>query len=133
MAKKAVKKKPKTQLRSIACKHLTQLDEISNAGNPLCHCDLRDFNVSPYNHVCQICVKYVSNSSEITHAELFVAEAAANFVFDMEHIISASDLVEEIDEPDEIIVPKKKKKKTKAQKEEEDEEDEPVEVEEDEE
>jgi len=132
MAKKKATKKPKAQLRSIACKHLVQLDEISNAGNPLCHCNLREFNVSPYNHVCQICKKYVPNTGEITHAEMFIAEAAANFVFDMENIISASDLVEEIEEVEEIIIPKKAKTKAKKKVEEDDDEDdEPVVAEED--
>jgi hypothetical protein len=133
MAKKAVKK-PKSQLRSIACKHLQQLNEISNAGNPLCYCQLRKFNVSPYNHVCQICKKYSENVSGITHAEMFIAEAAANFVFDMDQIISASDLVEEIEEPDSFVVSKKKKKKkskAKIVEEEDEEEEEPVVADED--
>ena len=115
MAKKAAKK-PKAQLRSIACKHLVQLDEISNAGNPLCRCDLRDFNVSPYNHVCQICKKYSENESGITHAEIFVAEAAQNFVFDTDELISESDLIEIIEEEEFEPKPTRKKSRSKAKK-----------------
>ena len=75
MAKRTTTAKKKI-IRTIACKHLVQLNEISNAGNPLCHCDERGFTISPFNMVCQVCKIYNPNSQGITHDQLYIAEGA---------------------------------------------------------
>ncbi len=127
MAKKK-KKTTKTtkKLRTIACKHLKNIDEISNARKPLCYCTLRNFNLSPYNLVCQLCKQYVENSSQLTHAEMYHASAAKDFQFD-ENDLEFSD-VDLVGEDEEEIKKKKtskkgKKKSKKKKKEEEDDDD----------
>lgn len=92
MAKRAAatKKKP---ARQIACKHLVQLNEISNAGNPLCRCDARGgFTISPFNMVCQICELYVPNAQDITHDQIYTAEGAEGFEINWDEISVDDDI-----------------------------------------
>lgn len=95
MAKRAAttKKKP---ARHIACKHLVQLNEISNAGNPLCRCDARGgFTISPFNMVCQICELYVPNAQDITHDQIYTAEGAEGFEINWDEISIDDDIDED--------------------------------------
>ena len=115
MAKKKKTTKTKTAkkiLRTIACKHLKNIDDISNARKPLCYCTARGFNLSPYNLVCQLCKQYVENSSQLELKEMFHASEAKDFQFDENDLeFSNEDFI--IDEEEEE---KKKKKKTKSKK-----------------
>ncbi|MHA2001326.1 MAG: hypothetical protein ACTSVU_04460 [Promethearchaeota archaeon] len=120
MPKASSKSKKKANLRMVACKHLIQLNQSSNAGNPLCHCEKRDFNLSPYNHVCQVCTFYSENSADILHSQIFKADDAPNFIYDEESIAFEMPDIEEdedviVDEEfeDEIVVSMKKKSKKK--------------------
>lgn len=131
----------KKNIRTIACKHLVSLNQISNVGNPLCYCDKRDFNLSPYNIVCQICELYKPNPQDITHADMYVADDAKEFVFNFEEIDiieedtdgdfeeDSEEEVEEEEEEEEAPAKKKKKKKSKKKVSEEAEEAEEIEVE----
>jgi len=105
--KKTTKAKTTKKLRTIACKHLKNIDDISNARKPLCYCTARKFNLSPYNLVCQLCKQYVENSSQLTHAEMYHASEAKDFQFDEN----------DIDFPDDdFLVEEEEKKKTKSKK-----------------
>ena len=128
MAKKKKKttktKTVKKKLRTIACKHLKNIDDISNAKKPLCYCTARNFNLSPYNLVCQLCKQYVENSSQITHAEIFFATEAKDFQFDENDLeFSDEDFIEEEEEKKKTKSKKSKKKSKKKKKEEEDDDD----------
>ncbi len=138
MAKRKTKKK---KLRTIACKHLVQLNQISNAGNPLCHCDEREFTISPFNFVCQVCALYTPNSQNLTHDQMYTAEGAEGFEINWEEIEidEEDDDEEEVDEDiytdadefdEELLIDKKKFKKEEVEEEDEEEEDEDEEEEE---
>ena len=132
MAKKKKTSKSTKNRRTIACKYLENINEISNANKPLCYCTARKFNLSPYNLICQICNMYVENSSQKTHAEMYVASEAKDFKYDERNIeFSDEDFVIEHDESEDLvaleeleeieeIIPKKTKKKAKVVEEEED-------------
>lgn len=113
--KKTTKTKTTKKLRTIACKHLKNIDDISNARKPLCYCTARGFNLSPYNLVCQLCKQYVENSSQLTHAEMYHASEAKDFQFD-ENDLEFSDedfIIEEEEEEKKKKKSKKSKKKSK--------------------
>ncbi|QEE15602.1 hypothetical protein DSAG12_01428 [Promethearchaeum syntrophicum] len=139
MAKKKKTTKAKKTIRTIACKHLKNIDEISNARKPLCYCTARKFNLSPYNVICQICSLYVENSSQLTHKEMYVATEAKDFQFDENDLeYSDDDFVmdleeeeeDELEDEEEIIVKKKKsKKKSKKKVEDDDDDDDDFEIE----
>ncbi len=116
MPKKAVKSKK--NIRTIACKYLESINSISNAGNPLCHCSKRLFNLSPYNIVCQICNLYKPNAQDLSHTDMYVADDAKNFVYNIDDLeINDDDFEEEIDDDIEFEeIPKKKKKTSKKAK-----------------
>ena len=110
--KKTTKAKTTKKLRTIACKHLKNIDEISNARKPLCYCTARGFNLSPYNYICQICKQYVENSSQLELKELYHATEAKDFQFDENDIdFPDADFIIE-----EEVEKKKKKKKSKKSK-----------------
>ncbi|UYP47497.1 hypothetical protein NEF87_003782 [Candidatus Lokiarchaeum ossiferum] len=127
MAKKA--SKSKKNIRTIACKHLESINAVSNAGNPLCYCSKREFTISPYNLVCQVCDIYKPNPQDISHAEMYVADDAGDFEYSIDDIeISDDDFesepdIEEDEEFDDIPVKKKKTKKAAPVTEEDDDED----------
>ena len=125
MAKKKKTSKAKTtkKLRTIACKHLKNIDDISNARKPLCYCTARGFNLSPYNLVCQLCKQYVENSSQLTHAEMYHASEAKDFKFDENDIDFPEDFLEEEEEKKKKKKSKKKSKKSKKKKVEEEDDD----------
>ncbi len=124
MAKKKKTSKAVKVLRTIACKHLKNIDEISNARKPLCYCTARDFNLSPYNLICQLCKQYVENSSQLTHAELYHASEAKDFQYDEKDLeFTDEDFIIETEEEEEKIKSKKSKKKSKKKKEEEEDDD----------
>ncbi|MHA1474553.1 MAG: hypothetical protein ACTSRX_08665 [Promethearchaeota archaeon] len=119
MAKKKKTSKAKTtkKLRTIACKHLKNIDDISNARKPLCYCTARGFNLSPYNLVCQLCKQYVENSSQLTHTEIYFATEAKDFKFDENDLeFSDEDFIVETDEEEEKKKTKSKKSKKKSKK-----------------
>lgn len=111
--KKTTKAKTTKKLRTIACKHLKNIDDISNARKPLCYCTARGFNLSPYNIICQMCKQYVENSSQLSHADMYHATEAKDFQFDENDIDfpDADFIIEE-----EVEEKKKKKKKSKKSK-----------------
>jgi len=124
--KKKTTKAAKKTIKTIACKHLKNIDEISNARKPLCYCTARKFKLSPYNVICQVCKQYVENSSQITHAEIFHASEAKDFQFDENDLdYTDDDFVIEVeeDDEDEIKVKKKKSKKKSKKKVEDDDDD----------
>ena len=126
MAKKKKTTKAKKTIRTIACKHLKNIDEISNSRKPLCYCTARKFNLSPYNVICQVCKLYVENSSQLELKDMFFATEAKDFQFDENDLdYSDDDFVIEVedDDEDEIKVKKKKSKKKSKKKVEEDDDD----------
>ncbi|MHA1520403.1 MAG: hypothetical protein ACTSRK_09495 [Promethearchaeota archaeon] len=130
--------KSKKNVRIIACDHLVTLNAISNHGSPLCNCKVRKFTMSPFNIVCQICVQYKERKDEKTHEEMYVAEEAADFSYDLSEIDISDDdfedevldLVEDDDYDDDVVVKAKPKKKGKSKKKVVEEEDEDEEEEE---
>ncbi len=130
MAKKKKTTKTKKKLRTIACKHLKNIDDISNAKKPLCYCTARNFNLSPYNLVCQLCKQYVENSSQLTHTEMYHASEAKDFQFDEKDLeFSDEDFIVDIDEEEEKKTKSKKSKKKSKKKKEEDDDDDDFEIE----
>ena len=124
MAKKKKTSKTVKKLRTIACKHLKNIDEISNARKPLCYCTTRKFNLSPYNLICQLCKQYVENSSQLTHAEMYHASEAKDFQFDEKDLeFSDEDFIIETEEEEKPKSKKSKKKSKKKKKKKEEEED----------
>ncbi|MHA1888545.1 MAG: hypothetical protein ACTSX0_10990 [Promethearchaeota archaeon] len=133
--------KSKKNVRIIACEHLVSLNEVSNTGVPLCRCNVRKFVMSPYNIVCQVCEQYRERRDGKTHDELYVADEAPDFHYDLDDIdISDDDFGDETleleddldldEEEEEIEIPKKRKKRVARKIVEEDEEDEEDEEEE---
>ena len=119
MAKKKKTSKAKTtkKLRTIACKHLKNIDDISNARKPLCYCTARKFNLSPYNLVCQLCKLYVENPSQLELKDMYHASEAKDFQFDKNDLeFSEEDFIVEADEEEEKKKPKSKKSKKKSKK-----------------
>ncbi len=119
MAKKKKTSKAKTtkKLRTIACKHLKNIDDISNARKPLCYCTARGFNLSPYNLVCQLCKQYVENPSQLSHLDMYHASEAKDFQFDENDLeFSDEDFIVEADEEEEKKKTKSKKSKKKSKK-----------------
>ena len=142
MAKAKAKKKT---LRTIACKNLIQLNTTSNSGNPLCHCDTRDFNMSPFNFVCQVCDFYTPNSQGLTVDQMYTIDGKEVKInwdeialeddddSDLDIDEEDEDLDVEADEFDEdLLIDKKKFKKEKVEEEIEEDDDEDEEDEEDE-
>lgn len=124
MAKKA--SKSKKNIRTIACKHLESINAVSNAGNPLCYCSKREFTISPYNLVCQVCDIYKPNPQDLTHAEMYVADSAQDFEYSIDDLeISDDDFESDIDEDEEFDEIPEKKKKTKKKKPVEEDDDDP--------
>ncbi len=78
------KSKSKKKYRTVACKHLVQLNEVSNSGYPLCRCEKRNLVISPFNIVCQVCVLYRRNKAGITHSEVYKADEADDFEYDVD-------------------------------------------------
>ena len=136
MAKRTTAKKK--IIRTIACKNLVQLNEISNAGNPLCHCEERGFTISPFNMVCQVCVLYNPNSQDLTHDQLYTAEGAEGFEINWDEIqidvdVDDDDFDSDADEFDDELLIDKVKFVQIEEDEEDDEDEEEVEEEEEEE
>ncbi len=126
MAKKKKTTKSKTTkiLRTIACKYLKNIDDISNAKKPLCYCTERKFNLSPYNLICQICTLYVENSSQTEMSEMYHASEAKDFKFDENDLeFSDEDFIVEEEEGKKKKKSKKSKKKSKKKKVEDDDDD----------
>ncbi|MCF2141919.1 MAG: hypothetical protein K9W44_17845 [Candidatus Lokiarchaeota archaeon] len=137
--------KSKKNVRVIACEQLVSLNAISNSGAPLCRCKTRKFTMSPYNIVCQVCELYRERKDELTHSEMYIADDAPDFHYDLDEIdISDDDFgdeslefdedldldVDDLELEEEIVKPVKRKKRSAQKAIEEDEEDEEFEDEE---
>ena len=97
----AKKKKKVERARDIVCTHIVQTNHISNSGLALCRCSKRDFSMTRYNLVCDVCTLYKKSKNQLSVDEVFTSdEELDDFEYDLDDEEQIILLDEEDDDDD---------------------------------